>query len=238
MTEKEKGRTLVALAASSDRLAALVESLSARDGAQEIPYLGWTVADTAAHVVTVAQRLLGDRRRSALPEETGRLNEICLDEFADREPISLAARLRSDMGVVVERVYPKVDFDRIYPFHAGTTISAGGGAAFVLCELLVHGYDIASSTQREWEIPAQEAAVAVRGPVEFWNRFLDAEGLPTLVVEFGEDDAAHFPVRGGTVGDVDGPIKADAVELLLAMFGRTVPADERIATVLAGLPQL
>ena len=36
------------------------------------------------------------------------------------------------MKIVVERVYPKVDFDRAYPFHGGTTISGGGGAAFVL----------------------------------------------------------------------------------------------------------
>ncbi len=209
MTEKGKGRTLAALAASSDRLAALVESLSSRDGAQEIPFLGWTVADTAAHVVTVAGRLLGDRRRSALPEETGRLNAICLDELADRDPMSLAARLRIDIGVVVERVYPKVDFDRIYPFHGGTTISAGGGAAFVLCELLVHGHDIASSTQRDWAIPDQEA---------IWTGLLGAEGLPTVAVGFGENTAVEIPVRGGTVNDVDGPIRTD---------GRTSTCDVR-----------
>lgn len=237
MTEK-KAQTLAALAASSDRLAALVESLDAKDSAQEIPLLGWTVAETAAHVVTVAGRLLGDRRRSALPEETGRLNEICLGEFADRDPASLAARLRADMGVVVERVYPKVDFDRVYPFHGGSTISAGGGAAFVLCELLVHGHDIASSTQRDWVIPAQEAAIAVRGPVEFWTRLFDADGLPRLVVQLGDGAPVQIPARGGTVDDVDRPMRMDAVELLLAMFGRTVPADERFATVLAALPQL
>jgi len=86
--------------------------------------------------------------------------------------------------------------------------------------------------------PAEEAAIAVRGPVEFWTRLLDADGLPTVVVEFGEDTPAEIPVRGGTANDVDRLIRTDAVELLLAMFGRTVPTDERIATVLAALPQL
>lgn len=236
MTEKEK--TLAALAASTDRLATLVESLNSREGAQGIPHLGWTVAETAAHVVTVAGRLLGDRRRSALPEETGRLNAMCLDELADRDPVSLAARLRADMGVVVERVYPKVDFDRIYPFHGGTTISAGGGAAFVLCELLVHGYDIASRTPHEWEIPAQEAAIAVRGPVEFWTRLFDADSLPMFVVELGHETPLEIPVRGGVVDDADRPSRTNAVELLLTMFGRTDPTDERTARVLAALPQL
>jgi len=234
----EKGRSLAALAAASDRLAALVQSLSSADGAQQIPYLGWTVAETAAHVVTVAGRLLGDRRRSAVPEETGRLNATCLEELADRDPTSLAARLRTDMGLVIERVYPKVDFDRAYPFHGSTTISGGGGAAFILCELLVHGHDIASSTQRDWAIPAQEAAIAVRGPAEFWTRLPDAEGSPTFVVELGEYTPVEFPVRSGTVDGGDRPATADAAELLLAMFGRTVPSDERIATVLAALPQL
>jgi uncharacterized protein (TIGR03083 family) len=234
----ESGRSLAALAAASDRLAALVQSLTSADGAQQIPYLGWTVADTAAHVVTVAGRLLGDRRRSAEPEETGRLNAICLEELADRDPTSLAARLRTDMGLVIERVYPKVDFDRVYPFHGGTTISGGGGAAFLLCELLVHGHDIASSTQRDWAIPAEEAAIAVRGPAEFWTRLLDAEGSPTFVVELGEYTRVEFPVRSGTVDGGDRPATADAAELLLAVFGRTVPSDERIATVLAALPQL
>ena len=238
MTVNEKERTLAALAASSDRLADLVESLSPTDAAREIPLLGWTVADTAAHMITVAGRLLGDRRRSALPEETGQLNTICLDELADRDPASLAARLRTDMGVVVERVYPRVDFDRIYPFHGGTTISAGGGAAFVLCELLVHGYDIATSTQRDWVITAEEAGIAVRGPVEFWTRLFCAERLPMLGIGFGDDPPVQIPVRRGAVTDVDGPIRMDAVDLLLAMFRRTVPADERVATVLAALPQL
>src|SRR5436190_18296798 len=60
-----KEQTLAALAAASDRLAGLVRSLSATDGSRPIPGLGWTAAETAAHVVTVAGRLLGDRRRSA-----------------------------------------------------------------------------------------------------------------------------------------------------------------------------
>ncbi|MBA3655273.1 MAG: hypothetical protein H0W70_13900 [Actinobacteria bacterium] len=187
---------------------------------------------------TVAGRLLGDRRRSAAPEETGRLNAMCLEEFVDRDPARLSERLRTNMSLVVERVYPKVDFDRFYPFHGGTTISGGGGAAFLLCELLVHGQDVASSTRQDWAIPAQEAAIAVRGPAEFWTRLLEAEVLPTFIVELDEHPPVEFPVRPGTIDGVDGRVKADAAELLLAVFGRTVPSDERIARVLAALPQL
>src|SRR4051812_18366929 len=107
-----KEQTLAALSAATDRLSDLVASLDPAAAGRFIPCVGWTAAETAAHVVTVAGRLLGDRRRSAVPEGTGPLNALCLDEFADREVTRLAERLRADMGLVVERVYPKVDFDR------------------------------------------------------------------------------------------------------------------------------
>lgn len=233
-----KEQTLAALTAASDRLAGLVESLSPAEGHQPIPRLGWTAADTAAHVVTVAGRLLGDRRRSAATEDTGRLNAICLEELADRDLPSLAERLRTDMGLVVDRVYPKVDFHRAYPFHGGTTISGGGGAAFLLCELLVHGYDIASVTRRDWAIPSAEAAIAIRGPAEFWTHLFEAEPLPTLKVEVGDDPALEFPVRQGLVDDQMSAVQADPVELLLAEFGRTTASNERLAAVLAALPQM
>jgi uncharacterized protein (TIGR03083 family) len=238
MTVLTKEDALAALAAAADRLAGLVQSLGPEDSVRPIPYLGWNVADTAAHVVTVAGRLLGDRRRSETPDQTGRLNDQCLEEFADRNPQRLAERLRADMALVISRVYPKVDFDRTYPFHGGTIISGRGGAAFILCELLVHGYDIASTTGRDWSIPAADAALAVRGPAEFWTRLLEAEELPSLSVIVGDRPPVTFPIRSGTIGaDID-PVEAKEPDLLLAVFGRTVPRDPRLAAVLAELPQL
>jgi len=52
---------------------------------------------------------------------------------------------------VIDHVYSRLDFDRLYPFHGGSTISGGGGARWILCELLVHGYDIAAATGNEWD---------------------------------------------------------------------------------------
>ncbi|HUR73518.1 MAG TPA: maleylpyruvate isomerase N-terminal domain-containing protein [Sporichthya sp.] len=229
--------TLTALAAASGRLVALVRSLGQADGSRAVPGLGWNVAETVAHVVTTAGRLLGDRRRGATPEDVRRLNEVCLEELGDRDMASLAECLDRDLGVVVGRVYPKVDFDRRYPFHANMTISGGGGAAFFLCELLVHGYDIAAATDRDWQIPLAEAAIAARGPAEFWCTVSEPAAWPMLAVDLGEPRLLELPVRPGTA-DVEGPLQVNPLELLLAEFGRTTPSDPRLGAVLAGLPQM
>jgi hypothetical protein len=77
-------------------------------------------------------------------------------------------------------------------------------------------------------------------------RLLAAEGLPTLSVIVGDGPPVTLPIRSGTIGpEIDSaidpdiyPVEAEATDLLLAVFGRTVPRDPRLAAVLAELPQL
>src|SRR5437763_92820 len=118
-SDQAKKSVIAEMASGADRLVALVRSLNPADGGLPVPGLDWTVAETAAHVVTVAGRLLGDRRRSRAAGETDLLNAQCLAEFDERDLAALASRIEADMRIVVERVYPKVDFDRTYPFHSG-----------------------------------------------------------------------------------------------------------------------
>src|SRR5690349_18825635 len=148
----------------------MVRGLDPDRAARPVPGIAWTAAETAAHVVTVLGRLLGDRRRGATNEEVAELNATCLSEYTARDINDVADRLEANLRTVIDHVYPKVDFDRQYPFHGGSTISAGGGARWILCELLVHGYDIAAAAGIEWHIPAAEAAIAIRGPAESMNR--------------------------------------------------------------------
>lgn len=230
-----KQETLAALVSASARFASLVRSLDSLAAKQPVAHVEWDAAGTAAHVLTVAGRLLGDRRRGVDPADVGRLNRVCLDELAERDPTSLAERLERDLAVVAERVYPKVDFDRQYPFHAGVTISGGGGAAFFLGEVLVHGWDIAAATEKDWHISAAEAAVAVRGPAEFWSSIVESD--ETLQVALGEFRSVELPIPpGAAIGARTAA--ADPVELLLAEFGRTTPSDVSLAAVLSALPQM
>lgn len=230
-----KQDVLAALASASGRFASLVRSLDRLDASRPVAFVEWDAAGTAAHVLTVAGRLLGDRRRGVDAADVRRLNQVCLDELVDRDPATLADSLERDLGLVVERVYPKVDFERQYPFHGSVTISGGGGAAFFLCELLVHGYDIAAATQRDWHIFADDAAVAVRGPAEFWSSIVEAD--QTLEIDLGEFRSVELPIPRGTSTGTRS-VKADPVELLLAGFARVAPSDASLAAVLSALPQM
>ncbi|MGQ0465058.1 MAG: maleylpyruvate isomerase N-terminal domain-containing protein [Sporichthyaceae bacterium] len=230
-----KQEILDALGSAGARFAGLVRSLDPVEASRPVAGVEWDAAGTAAHVLTVAGRLLGDRRRGVDPADVQRLNQVCLDEMADRDPASLAERLERDLGVVAERVYPKVDFDRQYPFHGSVTISGGGGAAFFLCELLVHGYDIAAAAGKDWEISAAEAACAVRGPAEFWSSIVEPDGI--LTVDLGDFGPVAIPIPSET-RVAAGSLSADPVELLLAEFGRAAPSDVSLAAVLAALPQM
>lgn len=205
---ESKDELLVALSRASGRLVELVRSLDAKDGRRPVPDLEWTVAETVAHVITVAGRLLGDRRRSSSAAGTAALNALCLEELPERNLGRLANRLEHDLSTVVERVYPKVDFDRQHPFHGGITISGGGGAAFFLCEVLVHGWDVGNATGRTWTISPADARVAVRGPMEV--------GL----------------LSGVAVED------ADPYEVLLGLFRRQTPRDAGLAESMSWIPPI
>lgn len=106
--------------------------------------------------------------------------------------------------------------------------------------LLVHGYDIAAATGTEWDIPATEASIAIRGPAESMNRLAESK-IPTrhrVYLGEGEDDIVEFVASLGRLPAGDEPIDAEADELLLAFFGRIEVSDPRLAAVVADLRPL
>jgi uncharacterized protein (TIGR03083 family) len=234
--EATKADILAALDDSGKRFVSLVRGLDRDRSARPVPGLAWTAAEAAAHVVTVLGRLLGDRRRAATNDGVAKLNAICLSEYADRDITDIADRLETNLRTVIDRVYAKVDFGRLYPFHGGATISGGGGARWILCELLVHGYDIGAATGNEWGIPATAASMAIRGPAESMNRLAEGKTSTRHRVYLGSDDAVEFLASSGLLPAGDEPIRAEPDELLLAFFGRIEASDPRLAAVLADLP--
>src|SRR5688572_15218940 len=82
--------------AACDRFVALLKSLRLEDAALPVPGLAWNVGELAAHVLTVMRRGLGDRRRSATPQETAALNALVLEETPERDIHQLAEILAAD----------------------------------------------------------------------------------------------------------------------------------------------
>jgi uncharacterized protein (TIGR03083 family) len=236
--EATKADIVAALDDSGKRFVSMVRGLDPDSAARPVPGLDWTAVETAAHVVTVLGRLLGDRRRAATSEGVAELNATCLSEYTDRDITDIADRLETNLRTVIDRVYAKVDFDRQYPFHGGSTISGGGGARWILCELLVHGYDIAAATGNEWPIPAAEASIAIRGPAESMNRLAESKTSARHRVHLGKDDTVEFVASSERLPAGDGPIDVEPDALLLAFFGRIAASDPRLAAVVADLQPL
>ena len=90
-----KADILAALDESGKRFVSMVRGLDPDRAARPVPGLAWAAVETAAHVVTVLGRLLGDRRRAATNEGVAELNATCLSEYTDRDINDIADRLGS-----------------------------------------------------------------------------------------------------------------------------------------------
>ena len=110
-----------AIAAEGLALVRLLHVSAPGHAGARVPGLDWTVAETAAHVLSVVRRALGDRRRSATPAETATLNAMALRAIDVRDPVTLGMEIDRDTEVVAHRVLAQVrDGDALIPFHAGT----------------------------------------------------------------------------------------------------------------------
>lgn len=199
----ERGR------ASALRLAELVRSLDPADAARPVPGLEWSVAETAAHVVNLYGRGLGDRRRSDSPGETAALNAECLAEYREREPAVIADRIAADAVTVWDDMLPLLPDDLAVPFHAGVRTTVVPIMGVLLLEMLVHGRDIADATGRTWgidELDAWSALTAVAPLLPAWRRFDAADD--TIAIPGPSGDALRITCGPEAVEVARGPVEA------------------------------
>ncbi|XVV06086.1 maleylpyruvate isomerase family mycothiol-dependent enzyme [Actinosynnema sp. CA-248983] len=132
----------------------------------------WTVADTAAHVASIATmytsilapeggpvpvKPLAEAVRKVTVDTVADLNTMALRHFTNRDPEALAAGLRSDVDTILE-LTEGTDHDRTVPWLGDSRVPVGGVLAHLVNELLVHGWDIARGVRASWPMPAREAA--------------------------------------------------------------------------------
>lgn len=178
---------------------------------------GWTVADVAAHLLTLERRCYADARRSSMPEQTAALNATCLDEVPDRDLRRLAEQMSTELEPALSTVRGIPD-DLELPFHAGLVTTIVPMESVLLAEVLVHGHDVAVATEAQWTITEEQATLCIDGVAPVFPAWVDDVGQDLLEAV---DEARHEPVA-----------------LLLSVFGRTAPPSDAVAALIAHLRPL
>ncbi|MER5333515.1 maleylpyruvate isomerase family mycothiol-dependent enzyme [Micromonospora sp. NPDC002717] len=245
-----------ALAEQTDRFVDLVRAAPP----QAMATADWSVADTLAHVGSIAWLYvcLVDPERPLPPvpgvdtllsgttvDTVADFNDVMLGHLTERDPQPLLDRLQADVKqflVACEGRRP----DETVPWLAGAQVPLAGLCAHLVNEVLIHGHDVARATGQPWEIPSPHAVLFLElflaGVVRHgYGRLIDGGSPPSerrIVVEFRSAYAA--PVRlllhRGVVSFAepdarpDVRIDHDPATLSLMMFGRI----SRARAVLSG----
>jgi hypothetical protein len=242
----DRNELTIALEKSSRQFCEMVRSLSEEEADKPVINSEWSVGQTATHVLTVVRRLTVDRRRSQSAVETALLNQQCLEEMPQQGMPEVAHQIEEGMQAALTTVYPRIPEDKMLPFHGGTKISLVGGMAVVLGEFLLHGYDIAKNTGRNWEIEPHLAYLNWRGIAEVFPAWLNAGAAADLNETYlfrfeGETTPVSLVFKDGKVEvtteepeDANFIIAASPVEVLLTFpYGRinaNEPALDRLAS--------
>ncbi|MEU4335910.1 maleylpyruvate isomerase N-terminal domain-containing protein [Micromonospora lupini] len=137
----------------------------------------WTLADTVAHVVSIAalyvSRMEGTDVAIRVPgledmlavtnvDTVADVNNHVLAHFTERDPRVLLAQLDT---AVAHLLATTADPRSTVSWLGNARVTVGGLFAHLTNELLVHGWDIARALRRPWPMPDEHAAL-------YWDLFM------------------------------------------------------------------
>lgn len=239
------GLAKTAVRAAADRFTELV---AAAPSPTVMATADWTVADTVAHVVSIAalyvSRVEGAELAIRVPgledmlavtnvDTVADVNSHVLAHFAERDPGVLLSQLNAAVGTLLATT---ADPRSTVSWLGSSRVTVGGLLAHLTNELLVHGWDIARALRHPWPMPDAHAAL-------YWDLFMfdmlrDTYGvlLNTELPMPGHPVSVQFrsrytPTTTLTLGDgkvwvapPDGPFDARVTfrpaRFNLMMFGR------------------
>lgn len=167
ITDEVWSATRAALTATTARFLDLAAAADARTMATA----DWTVADTLAHVASIADMYtrLARSDEPAVPavhdhilattvDTVADLNARVLALFTERDAATLIDRLRADVDDVLAATGKRDPADAV-PWLGDSRVAICGVLAHLINELHIHGRDIARATRTPWHIPPADAAL-------------------------------------------------------------------------------
>ncbi|MEV4118643.1 maleylpyruvate isomerase N-terminal domain-containing protein [Micromonospora sp. NPDC049645] len=238
------------VATAGERFAALVEAAAADRRATK----HWSVADTAAHVATLTDvdvvitraypepafslPEVHEQWRRTTVDRVDLLNDAVMRSFPERNPGTLAARIRADCAAMLDATR-SVDPSSPLPWLGSSTLTMAGLFAHIVNEFHIHGRDIARAAGLPHAIPPAEAApffeVFFVGLVrDGYGHLLDTpKPLPDVRVTVAFESRHTRPVALLLADNVvrvaepgtrpDARVTYDPVVFNLMLFGRVSP---------------
>lgn len=219
-----------ALSNASNRYAQLLKQV--KD--PSIPAIGnWNVGDTAVHTASSGSYFLSMAQGKSEPMSIDSDHSQYLESNPDRDFQALADTFTAGEEALIG--YARgLDSDPEVEIFKGVITSTSTLLSIELGEVLVHGYDIAKASGLTWQIPKDEAALALGGSLPVWTTVVDPQSAAGFKARF------ELRIRGGTCKVLafdDGNLKLeepsdlpvdcylsfDPVTLLLLSFNRIQP---------------
>jgi hypothetical protein len=173
----DRERLLAAVRRSGSAFTDLVRSRAGES--ERLVTSDWTVADTAAHLLSLASYYvtLFDPQAARLPipglsgllsnttvDSVRTTNSVVLSHLRDRDAVRLADDIDSSIAELLD-LGLTLDLTATVPWLGDSRVPAAGVLAHIVNEFLIHGRDMARTLRHPWSMPDPESAL-------FFDEFL------------------------------------------------------------------
>jgi hypothetical protein len=162
---------------ATQRINALMCSLTLDDLERPVAGLDWNVGETVVHLVIIARRGVNDLRRSSTTEGLAELNAVTISEIENRDPLYLADKFSRTMNVAIDQVFSNIPDNLVFDFHGESKMTVFSAMSVVLGELLIHGNDIAQAVGKVWVIQPYQAVMIFANGWDILTAWLAPEAM-------------------------------------------------------------